>query len=397
LDNRNAQHGSGMKKRVAVLGATGSIGKSTLDVLRAGRDQFEPVLFSSHRDLAGLMALSREFPTAALALTGAERDTPDGVYRGQAGLLRAIGEVPADIAVNGIAGAAGLEPSLAVLEAGSDLALANKETVVMAGTLVLALAKKRGRRIVPVDSEHQAIFSLIEAQGAENLDEILLTASGGPFRTFSREQLAAITPEDALKHPTWNMGHKITIDSASLANKGLEVIEAVGLFGLAPDRITVVVHPQSIVHSMIRLKNGAVYGELSKPDMRLPIHNALYYPDCVPCSFGRLGFDSLTLEFAKPDGEKFPMLPLAYTAARAGGLYPAVYNAANETAVGAFLAKIAGFLDIPRIVEYVLSSDWNRGAAETTDKTEALKVIMEADRQARKLAEAYIVKITEKK
>jgi 1-deoxy-D-xylulose-5-phosphate reductoisomerase len=394
-----------MKKRVAVLGATGSIGKSALDVLRADTDQFEPVLFSSHRDLAGLLSLSREFPAAVLALTGAPagniapQDVPDGVYRGSAGLLRAIGEANADIAVNGIAGAAGLEPSLACLEAGFDLALANKETVVMAGKLVFALAKKRGKKILPVDSEHSAIFSLLEAQGAENLAEILLTASGGPFRTLSREQLAAITPRDALKHPTWNMGPKITIDSASLANKGLEVIEAVGLFGVKPDQITVVVHPQSIVHSMIRLKNGVVYAELSKPDMRLPIHNALYYPDCAPCSFGRLEFDSLTLGFEKPDGKKFRMLPLAYEAARAGGLYPAVYNAANEAAVGAFLVNTAGFLDIPRIVEYVLSTDWNRDldATGNREKAEALEAILEADRRARKLAEAYILKIMEKK
>lgn len=383
-----------MKKRIAVLGATGSIGKSTIDVLREGREYFEAVLLSSHRDVSGLLALSREFPGAALALTGLESAPgvsalPKGVYRGKAGLLRAIAGTAPDLTVNGIAGAAGLEPSLAALEAGADLALANKETVVMAAPLVFALAKKKGRRILPVDSEHHAVSSLLEARRRENVEEIILTASGGPFRKRKREDFAQITVEEALAHPTWNMGPKITIDSASLANKGLEVIEAAGLFNMPPDRITVVIHPQSIVHSMVRLKDGAVYAQLSRPDMRLPIHNALYYPECTPCSLGRLDFTGgLTLEFEAPDFEAFPMLPLAYEAVKQGGLYPAAYNAANEEAAAAFLTKKAGFLDIPRIVEYVLDRDWH--TTGNLESPEALRVILEADGMARKIAHAYI-------
>lgn len=386
-----------MKKRVAVLGATGSIGKNTLDVLRAGKDDFEPVLFSSHSDVTGLLALSREYPAAALALSSGDGGTmPDTAYLGRQGLLRAIAECGADIVVNGIAGAAGLEPSLAALEAGADLALANKETIVMAAPLVFALAEEKKVRIIPVDSEHSAVFNLVEAHGRDKLEEILLTASGGPFRKRTREELAAITLKDALNHPTWNMGPKITIDSASMANKGLEVIEAAFLFGVSPEQIAVVVHPQSIVHSMIRLRDGAVYAELSKPDMRRPIHNALYYPACTPCAFGRLGFDALTLEFEKPDGEKFPMLPLAYEAARKGGQYTTVYNAANETAVAAFLTGTVGFLDIPRIVEYVLNKDWSSGGISspgTGEKAAALEAILDTDRRARKLAENYILEI----
>jgi 1-deoxy-D-xylulose-5-phosphate reductoisomerase len=384
-----------MKKRVAVLGATGSIGKSTIDVLRKGKENFEVVLLSSHTGISGLLALSREFPAAALALSGPESapgGLPEGAYTGKAGLLRAIAETAPDLVVNGISGAAGLEPSLAALDAGADLALANKETIVMAAPLVFALAKKKGRRILPVDSEHHAISTLLETHGGEKADEIILTASGGPFRKRKRETLAQVTVEEALAHPTWSMGPKITIDSASLANKGLEVIEAVRLFDTAPEKITVVIHPQSIVHSMVRLKDGAVYAQLSRPDMRLPIHNALYYPDCTPCSFGRLDFTGLTLEFGEPDFEAFPMLPLAYEAARRGGLYPVAYNAANEAAAAAFITKRAAFLDIPRIVGYVLDKDWG---TENFVSPEAwppsLQIILEADEKARKTADTYIL------
>ncbi|GHU81113.1 1-deoxy-D-xylulose 5-phosphate reductoisomerase [Spirochaetia bacterium] len=377
-----------MKKRVAVLGATGSIGKSTLDVLRAGKEYFTPVLFSSHTDSGGLLKIGSEFPSAALALSGLSKGPEEVAYYGREGLLRAIAESRPDIAVNGISGAAGLEPSLAVLDTGADLALANKETIVMAAPLVFARAQAKKARILPVDSEHSALFNLSEAHGGENITELLLTASGGPFRTYSREQLAAVTPRDALAHPTWKMGAKITVDSASLANKGLEVIEAACLFKVPPEKITVVVHPQSIVHSMVRLRDGAVYAQLSRPDMRLPIHSALYYPEQRPCSFGALDFASpdfggLNLEFEKPDAGRFPMLPLAYEAGRRGGLYPAAYNAANEAAVTSFLQERIGFLDIPRLVEYVLEGNWNR-------TNPSLEVILETDARARKRAEDFI-------
>jgi 1-deoxy-D-xylulose-5-phosphate reductoisomerase len=390
------------KKRVAVLGATGSIGKSTLDVIRSGKDDFEPVLFSCHRDTAGLFALATEYPAAAVVQSGFEPgdlDAGSGAslskaksYFGRRGLLRAIAECGADIVVNGIAGAAGLEPSLAALEAGADLALANKETIVMAASLVAGLAKRKKARIIPVDSEHSAVFSLLEAHGRERTAEILLTASGGPFRKKSREELERITPAEALNHPVWNMGPKITVDSATLANKGLEVIEAAGLFGMSAEQIKVVVHPQGMVHSMIRLKDGAVYAQLSRPDMRHPIHSALYYPEVLPCPFGHLDFDSLSLEFEKPDYERFPMLPLAYEAARKGGLYPAVYNAANEAAVAAFIENRIGFPDIPRVVESVLNSNWDSTTACTgRDSEEILRAVLETNRLARERAENFIL------
>jgi 1-deoxy-D-xylulose-5-phosphate reductoisomerase len=383
-----------MKKRVAVLGATGSIGKSAFDILREEREDFEVILISSHTNVDGLLALSREFPGAVPVLTGSEsRAAPDGaasgqVYAGKEGLLRAIAGTGPDIVVNGISGAAGLEPSLAALDAGADLALANKETIVMASPLVFARAKKKGCRILPVDSEHHAIASLLEAHGRENAEGIILTASGGPFLKRKREDLSGVTVEEALAHPTWNMGPKITLDSASLANKGLEVIEAAGLFNMTPGDIAVVIHPQSIVHSMVRLKDGAVYAQLSRPDMRLPIHNALHYPDCAPCSFGRLDFAALTLEFEAPDFRAFPMLSLAYEAAKRGGLYTTVYNAANEAAASAFLTKRAGFLDIPRIVEYVLEKDF--GVSVDFESPDALGIILEADKKARMAADMYI-------
>ncbi|MDR1909625.1 MAG: 1-deoxy-D-xylulose-5-phosphate reductoisomerase [Spirochaetaceae bacterium] len=388
-----------MKKRIALLGLTGSIGRNTLDVLRAGKDYFEPVLFSCHRDYAPLLALAGEYPGALLALSGAG-PAPDGIYSGREGLFRAIAACGADLVVNGISGAAGLEPSLAALEAGADLALANKETLVMASSLVFAEAERRGRRIIPVDSEHAALFNLLGEGRAENTVELLLTASGGPFRKLSAGELEKISPADALRHPTWNMGPKITVDSATMANKGLEVIEAAALFSIPAERITVVIHPQSIVHSMVRFRDGTVHAELAAPDMRLPIHRALHYPACVPCEFGFLDFrdreSGLTLEFEKPDPVKFPLLPLAYEAARRGGAWPVLYNAANEEAVAAFLAGKLSFLDIGRVVDYVLKdADRIAGSANPPGCAgkEALALILELDRRGREAAGARMGKI----
>jgi 1-deoxy-D-xylulose-5-phosphate reductoisomerase len=368
-----------MKKRVAVLGATGSIGKSALDVISRDRDGFEIVLLSAHNDRDGLAKLGRDWPGAVCVLSGGAG--------GRERLLAAVAAAGAGITVNGIAGAAGLELSLAAVNSGSDLALANKETVVMAGPLVFRQAAEKNVKVLPVDSEHSAIFRLIEAHGAEALDEIILTASGGPFRTCSIAEMESVSPEAALAHPTWNMGPKITIDSASMANKGLEVIEAARLFNTPAEKIKVAVHPQSVVHSMIRLRSGAVYAQLSRPDMRLPIHEALYWPEVTPADFGRLDFDSLVLAFEKPDMERFPMLGLAYEAVRQGSLYPCAYNAANEIAVAAFLRGQTGFLDIPRITGYVLNEDWSREAADIAS-------VLEADTAARRTAEAYIQRLS---
>jgi 1-deoxy-D-xylulose-5-phosphate reductoisomerase len=383
-----------MKKRVALLGATGSIGTSALEVIRRDPETIEVVLLSSHTRAGALKKLGEEFPGALLALSGPGGPENGGFsFTGPGGLLRAIAEAGADITVNGVAGAAGLSPSLAAIEAGSDLALANKETVVMAGPEVFARARKKNVRILPVDSEHSAIFQLLEAHGADRAAEILLTASGGPFRTFSRRQLEAVDAKDALAHPTWNMGPKITIDSASLANKGLEVIEAVRLFNLPPEKITVPIHPQSVVHSLVRMQDGAVYAQLSRPDMRLPIHEALYWPQVRPSPFGALDFRGLSLDFEAPDTERFPMLALAYEAARRGGLYPCAYNGANEEAAAAFLEGRIGFLDIPRIVEYVLNRDFISfppAPGGPAGDSGGLEEIFTVDKRARDLAREYM-------
>ena len=376
-----------MKKRVAILGATGSIGKSTLDVLRNGenRDRFQPVLFSSHTNHEALVELKKEFPgaIAALASDTAAASLAGIDFTGSRGLLDAIAAAGAEITVNGISGAAGLLPSQAVLNAGSDLALANKETIVMAGPLVFALAEEKKVNIIPVDSEHSAIFKLLQAHGSDNAREIILTASGGPFRNYSAEMLAGVTPQQALAHPTWNMGPKITVDSATLANKGLEVIEAAVFFGFPPETIKVVIHPQSIVHSMIRLKDGAVYAQMSQPDMRLPIHDALTWPKTEHAPFGVLDFDSLSLSFEKCDVERFPMLALAYEALEKGPLFPTVYNAANEVAVQAFFKRRIGFLEIPRIVGYAIKESCPDGPL-------TMENVLERDREARELTEKII-------
>ena len=371
-----------MKKRVAVLGATGSIGKNVLDVLRNGRDRFEPVLFTANRNGDELSELKKEFPGVITALAH-NVTAPDIDYQGKDGLLKAIADAAPDITVNGISGAAGLEPSAAVINAGSDLALANKETVVMAGRIIFDMAAKKNVRVIPVDSEHTAILKLLEAHGRDNAREIIITASGGPFRKCSMEELAAVTPEAALAHPTWSMGPKITVDSATLANKGLEVIEAAGYFGFPADRIKVVIHPQSVVHSMIRLNDGAVYAQMSKPDMRLVIHNALYWPDTEFSPFGVLDFDSLSLNFEKCDFERFPMLALAYKALIGGPALTTAYNAANEAAVEAFFEGRAGFLEIPRIVGYVLDKDFPK-------EPETINEVLTLDKYARKLAKERI-------
>jgi 1-deoxy-D-xylulose-5-phosphate reductoisomerase len=372
-----------MKKRIAVLGATGSIGKNTLDVIKSNQDFFEVVLLSSHSKSEELLQLKKNFPLAKFVLSGKKQSDRNIDFYETSGLLQAIKECSADIVVNGVAGAAGLEPSLAALETGARLALANKETIVMASDLAFKTAEKYNTKIIPVDSEHSAVFSLIQAHGADKIDEIILTASGGPFRNYKKEDLAAITPEDALNHPTWKMGPKITIDSATLGNKGLEVIEAVKLFNMPSDKVKVTIHPQSVVHSMVRLSDGAVYAQLSKPDMRLPIHNALFWPDCRPCEFASIGFDNLHLDFEKPDRDRFPLLNLAYKAASLGALYPTAYNAANETAVEAFINRKISFMQIPDITDYALQYDWQ-------DSADSLHSILEADKKARDAAALFI-------
>ncbi|MCL2243749.1 MAG: 1-deoxy-D-xylulose-5-phosphate reductoisomerase [Treponema sp.] len=396
-------------KRIAVLGATGSIGKSSLDVISRDKENFEVVLISAHSSREELERLSRQFPSAVCVFSG---DTG-----GKEKLLTAIKNANACLIINGISGSPGLEPSLAAIESGAALALANKETIVMAGRLVLRRAKEKNVNVIPVDSEHSAIFHLLQreifnhsaSQGITREDfynrasqgfmeediksylnnhvsEIILTASGGPFRKFSLKEMESVTAKDALTHPTWKMGPKITIDSASMANKGLEIIEACVLFNMPPEKIKVVIHPQSIVHSMVRLCNGALYTQASIPDMRHPIHDALYWPETKPSSLESLSFDSLTLEFEKPDTEKFPMLNLARKAAQYGALFPCAYNAANEEAVAAFLNGRIRFTDIPKVTEYALEADWSL-------KYDDLETVLKADNEARERALSFIHKL----
>ncbi len=367
------------RKKICVLGATGSIGKNTLDVVESNPDSFELVGLSANTDLSGLRALALRYPGIKLALSGLHGPV-DGVdFVGKDAVVDLIREVGADIVVNGIAGAAGFIPSLAAIDCGSDLALANKETVVMAWPLVRERAAKSGARILPVDSEHSAVFHLTEAHGKDKLDEIVLTASGGPFRGWSVERLGGVSVAEALAHPTWDMGGKITIDSASLANKGLEVIEAVRLFDVSADQVRVVIHPQSKVHSLVRLVDGSLYAQISQPDMRVPIHNALFWPECRRTPFGKLDLAGQTLTFEKPDEQAFPMLPLAFEAARRGGLYPAAYNAADEVAVDAFIHGRLRFVEIPRVAAAVLDQNWEGG-------DQSVEAILEGDLRARMIA-----------
>ena len=365
-------------KKILVLGATGSIGSSTLGILRNQRDRFVCCGLTANSKKAELEALSKEFSCPS-SLT-----KTDGID----GIKRLLDETKPDIVVNGIAGSAGLLPSMTVLEAGLDLALANKETVVMAGPLMFEAAKKSGSRIHPVDSEHSAIFTLIHQCKKENIDKIIITASGGPFRTFPREKLASVTVADALKHPTWDMGVKITIDSATLGNKGLEVIEAVRLFDVKASQVQVVVHPQSVIHSLVRTKDGIVYGQFSEPDMKHPILQALDWPEVKsdfmkPFDLTDTADGKRTLTFEKPRMDDFPMLALAFESAEKGGSYPIVFNAANEIAVQAFIDGKIGFLQIGEMVANVLhGSDWSKIPRDLSD-------VFEADRLAREMAKKF--------
>ena len=366
------------QKKVLVLGATGSIGTSTLDIIRNQSDRFVCCGLTAHHDKAGLARLAAECG-APFSLTADD---------GTDGIKRLIERTKPDIVVNGIAGSAGLVPSQLVLEAGVDLALANKETIVMAAPLMLALAEKHQCQILPVDSEHSAIFALLRQCGRENVEKLIITASGGPFRTWSSERIRHATVADALKHPTWNMGKKITVDSATMGNKGLEVIEAQRLFGFSADDIQVVVHPQSIVHSLVRTTDGIVYAQCSEPDMKHPIMQALDYPN-VNANFMR-PFDltdtadgTRTLTFEKPRYDDFPLLRLAFDAARKDAAYPIAFNAADEIAAQAFIDGSIGFTDIARVTESVMRHDWSGAVRDMQD-------VFSADSEARAHARAAL-------
>jgi 1-deoxy-D-xylulose-5-phosphate reductoisomerase len=380
-----------MRDRLVVLGATGSIGASALEVVSELGERIEVVGLACQGSWRELAALASRWQPRAVAIAdeSAWREARSAaafgsgvrVLGGASGLVELAAMEDVDVVLNGIVGAAGLEPTLAALEAGKRVALANKESLVVGGDLVMAAAGGsllEGGRVLPVDSEHNAVWQLLAGRRSEDVRRITLTASGGPFRQTPAERLARVTPEEALAHPTWSMGPKITIDSATLANKGLEVIEAHHLFGLPYDRIDVVVHPQSIVHGLVEWSDGTLFAELGKPDMRGPIRSALTWPERAAGPLADVaGLGEMTFE--RPDLDRFPALAIARAAGEAGGTAPAVFNAANEVAVGLFLERRIGFPDIAAVCARVLDAHQPRAV-------DSLATLMEADGWAREEA-----------
>lgn len=347
-------------KRIAILGSTGSIGTQTLDVVRANGD-IEVVGIAAGRNIDALESQIREFSPKICGVWDEEKakelavrvaDTDTKIVSGMEGLLEIAVMEGYEILVTAVVGMIGIRPTMAAIEAGKDIALANKETLVTAGHLIIPLVKEKKVRLLPVDSEHSAIFQCLNGEHGNKIEKILLTASGGPFRGWTREQMKGVQVEDALKHPNWTMGRKITIDSSTMVNKGLEVMEARWLFGVEMDQVQVVVQPQSVIHSMVEYEDGAVIAQLGTPDMKLPIQYALYYPERRFLAGDRLDFAKLAqITFEAPDFENFHGLSLAYKAGRRGGTLPTVFNAANERAVQKFLDREIGYLTITDMIE----------------------------------------------
>ncbi len=374
-------------KTISILGSTGSIGVSTLDVIAGNPSRFKVVALSAGRNLALLKRQIDTFRPEMVSVIDDDHACRLGemlghpaavkILSGESGCAEVASHKGVDMVVSAISGAAGLSPTIAAIDAGKDIALANKETMVMAGGLVMDRAASRGVKIIPVDSEHSAIFQCLAGHNRREVRRIILTASGGPFFSLPMERFADIRLEDALRHPNWEMGRKITIDSASMMNKGLEIIEAMWLFGIDRERIDVCIHPQSIVHSMVEYIDGSVIAQMGVPDMRGPISYALAYPQRVPGALPRLDLCNIgTLEFLPPDPVKFPALGLAFEAAGKGGTAPAVLNASNEVAVEAFTRGKIGFGDIPLLVKEVLESHRTQDIGSIAD-------VLEADRWAR--------------
>ena len=381
-------------KTLAILGSTGSIGCNTLEVVERFPERFRVSALTAKGNVTLLADQMRRFSPEMVAVydeqcaDALKRLLPEGtdieIRFGEEGYRKAAVLESVDMVVSAMVGAAGLLPTLAAIEAGKDIALANKETLVMAGDLVMGRAGESGVRILPVDSEHSAVFQCLQGHRRQDLDRIHLTASGGPFRKWHQQDFVSIRPEDALAHPTWQMGQKITIDSATLMNKGLEVIEAKYLFNVPQDRISVVIHPQSIIHSMVSYRDGSIIAQLGVPDMKGAIAYAVSFPERLPLQQPLPDFEKIgALTFEAPDPDKFRCLALAYDACRMGGTIPAVMNAANEIAVGAFLDKRIGFIQIPEVIESTM-------AAHTLQPRPSLSDILDADRWARQEAEVQI-------
>jgi 1-deoxy-D-xylulose-5-phosphate reductoisomerase len=389
------RRGAGMAmKRVTVLGSTGSVGRSTVDLLARAPDRFAVVALTAHRDVAALaaQAVALKAKRAVVADTAAYDDlkaalagTGIEAAAGPEAVVEAA-QMDADWVMSSIVGAAGLAPTLAAIRQGKTIGLANKETLVSAGALMTQEVAKAGATLIPVDSEHSAIFQVFEPARADKVARLILTASGGPFRTRTLDQMRDVTPEQAVAHPNWSMGAKISVDSATMMNKGLETIEAMFLFPVGAERIDVIVHPQSVVHSMVEYIDGSILAQLGTPDMRTPIAVALAWPDRMAAPVPRLDFKkSANLTFEDPDFERFPALRIARDVLREGGAAPTLLNAANEVAVAAFLARRIGFLDIVACVEAVL--------AETRPPAPGdLDAVAELDRTARRKAEDWIKK-----
>lgn len=382
-------------KRIAVLGSTGSIGRQTLDVVRKNKDKFSVVALTARDNYDLLLEQIIEFKPKMVALLNRDKakrlkielqHEDIEVLEGEEGIISCSRDSESDLMVNGLVGISGLIPTLEAIKSGKDIALANKETLVAGGHLVTELAGKWKVKILPVDSEHSAIFQCIGVTPAEQVKKIILTASGGPFRGKKINQLKNVTIKDALKHPNWRMGNKVTIDSATLMNKGLEVIEAKWLFGIEPDKIEVVVHPQSIIHSMVEFVDGALIAQLGSPDMRIPIQYALTYPERMEGGFSTYNpVAAGNLEFYEPDTESFPCLRLAYEALKEGGTMPVVLNGANEIAVESFLAGAIPFVAIPKVVEKVMSKHHSREAP-------GIDEILHWDKWSRREASSFIEK-----
>jgi 1-deoxy-D-xylulose-5-phosphate reductoisomerase len=384
-----------MQKQVAILGSTGSIGTQTLEVIEKNPDHFKLEILTARNNADVLIAQSRKFLPNHVVITNEDKyhyvskelsDLPVKVYAGTDALEQIVEMDSVDIIMSSLVGFSGLQPTLRAIRAGKDIALANKETLVVGGDLVTKAAIENKVNIYPVDSEHSAIFQCIVGEEMNPIEKIILTASGGPFLGKDREYLQNVTREEALKHPNWCMGNKVTIDSASLMNKGLEVIEARWLFGLRPEQIEVIIHPQSIIHSLVQFEDGSLKAQLGIPDMRLPIQYALGFPKRLRSDLERFSFSAYpNLTFQSPDTEIFPNLSLAYRALDKGGNIPCIMNAANEVAVNAFLEGKLGFFDMPGIIEKTMNSVAHIATPDLND-------YVETDSEARKIAGSHLFK-----
>lgn len=382
------------KQRICILGSTGSIGTQALDVIAQHPDRFEAYCLTANNNVGKLAEQARRFQPASVVIANDTHyeelkallaDCPDiQVYAGREALNEVVEGNQIDTVLAALVGFAGFEPTIHAIKAHKKICLANKETLVVAGELILNLVQKNHVSLLPVDSEHSAIFQSLVGEDMNEVDKILLTCSGGPFRTFTRQQLESVTAEEALRHPTWKMGAKITIDSATLMNKGFEVMEASWLFGVPPDKIEVLVHPQSVVHSGVQFKDGAVKAQLGVPDMRLPIQYAFSFPERLSLQGDRLDlFNTQKLEFFKPDVEMFPCLSLAYEAMREGGNMPCILNAANEVANLAFRQSRLSFYGVADVIDKTMRK-------ATFDKTPDLDTYLKTDKEARLIASSLI-------